>query len=85
VVGADAWKQISPENQKIVRDLAVEDGRFASKLTIELGDKALEDVAAAGVTISEVDLTPFKTAVASVYDKLNLTKEAEIVKTVLSK
>lgn len=85
VVGAETWDQISPENQKIVRDLAVENGRYASGLTIELGEKALEDVAASGVTISDVDLAPFKEAVAGVYDMLDLTNEAEIVKTVLGK
>ncbi len=84
VVGAESWDEISPENQKIVRDLAVENGRYASGLTIELGEKAMEDVAATGVTISEVDLAPFKEAVAGVYDMLDLTKEAEIVKSVLS-
>jgi tripartite ATP-independent transporter DctP family solute receptor len=85
VVGAESWDQISPENQKIVRDLAVENGRYASGLTIELGEKAMTDVAATGVTISDVDLAPFKEAVAGVYDMLDLTKEAEIVKTVLGK
>ena len=85
VVGAETWDQISPENQKIVRDLAVENGRYASGLTIELGEKAMADVAATGVTISDVDLAPFKEAVAGVYDMLDLTKEAEIVKTVLGR
>lgn len=83
VVGADAWDQISPEHQKIVRDLAVENGRYASGLTIDLGDKALADVAATGVTVTDVDLAPFKAAVASVYSELDLEKEAEIVKQVL--
>lgn len=84
VVSADAWDQISPENQAIVRNLAVENGRFASNLTIVKGEKALEDVAATGVTISEVDLAPFKEAVASVYTMLDLEKEAAIVKAVLA-
>ncbi|WMS40949.1 C4-dicarboxylate TRAP transporter substrate-binding protein [Acuticoccus sp. MNP-M23] len=83
VIGADTWNEISPENQKIVRDLAVEDGRFASGLTIELGEKALTDVAASGVTISEVDLAPFKEAVAPVYEELGLTKEKAIVEKIL--
>lgn len=85
VVSADSWNQISPENQKIVRELAVENGRYASGLTIEMGDKALEEVKAAGVTISEVDLAPFREAVAPVYEKLNLTGEAAIVHKVLGK
>jgi tripartite ATP-independent transporter DctP family solute receptor len=85
VVGAKAWDEISPENQKIVRDLAVENGRYASGLTIELGDKALADVAATGVKVSEVDLAPFKEAVKSVYTKLDLEKEAKVVDTILGR
>ncbi|MCB1461311.1 MAG: C4-dicarboxylate TRAP transporter substrate-binding protein [Nitratireductor sp.] len=85
VVSASAWDQISAENQKIVRDLAVENGRYASGLTIDLGEKALADVAASGVTISDVDLAPFKQAVSGVYGKLNLEGEAAIVNKVLGR
>ncbi|OSQ46269.1 C4-dicarboxylate ABC transporter substrate-binding protein [Thalassospira alkalitolerans] len=85
VVGAKSWDEISPENQKIVRDLAVEDGRYASQLTIELGEKALEDVAASGVEVSEVDLAPFKEAVKPVYKLLDLEAEAAIVNKVLGR
>jgi len=85
VVSADAWDQISPENQKIVRDLAVENGRYASKLTIELGEKALADVAASGVTVSDVDLAPFKEAVSGVYSLLKLEPEAALVNKVLGR
>lgn len=85
VVGGDTWDQISPENQKIVRDLAVENGRYASGLTIELGEKALKDVADTGVGVHEVDLAPFKAAVEPVYEMLNLTSEATIVNKVLGR
>ena len=85
VVGAEAWDQISPENQKIVRDLAVESGRYASNLTIELGDQALADVASSGVTVADVDLAPFKAAVAGVYDLLNLQTEVATVNSVLGR
>lgn len=85
VVSAKAWDQISPENQKIVRDLAVENGRYASDLTIKLGKTAMEKVAAAGVKIRTVDLAPFKAAVKPVYGKLKLDKEAEIVNRVLGR
>jgi tripartite ATP-independent transporter DctP family solute receptor len=85
VVGADAWDQISPEHQAIVRQLAVESGRHASALTIELGDKAMAEVAAAGVEVSEIDLAPFKAAVAGVYEKLDLAGEVETVAKVLGR
>jgi len=85
VVSAEAWDQISAENQKIVRDLAVQNGRYASQLTIDLGEKALADVAATGVTVSEVDLAPFKKAVSGVYGLLNLDAEVAIVNKVLGR
>ena len=83
VISASAWNELSDENKKIVRDLAVESGRYASNLTISMGDKALEEVAASGVTISDVDLAPFKEAVKPVYEMLNLTGEAAKVHEVL--
>ena len=85
VVSAEAWDQISPENQKIVRDLAVENGRYASQLTIDLGEDAMKFVADNGVTISEVDLAPFKEAVSGVYGMLNLEAEAATVNKVLGR
>ncbi len=84
VIGKETWDEISPENQEIVRNLAVENGRYASGLTIELGEEALKNVEAAGVAVSDVDLAPFKEAVAGVYELLDLTAEAEIVKSVLA-
>lgn len=85
VVSAEAWDQISPENQKIVRDLAVENGRHASQLTIDLGEEALAFVADSGVTVSDVDLAPFKEAVSGVYELLELEQEAAIVNEVLGR
>lgn len=85
VVGAEAWDQISPENQKIVRDLAVESGRYASRMTIDLGEKSLADVAGSGVAVSDVDLAPFKAAVAGVYDLLSLQAEVATVNKVLGR
>ncbi|MDK3071998.1 C4-dicarboxylate TRAP transporter substrate-binding protein [Sedimentitalea sp. JM2-8] len=83
VISAEAWNQILPENQAIVRDLAVQNGRYASGLTNELGVEAMKFVADQGVAISEVDLAPFKRNVAPVYEMLNLTAEAALVKEVL--
>lgn len=84
VVSADSWNDLSDEHKTIVRNLAVENGRYASGLTIELGEEALAKVADSGVTISDVDLAPFKEAVASVYTLLDLEKEADIVRAVLA-
>ena len=84
VVSAESWNKLSDEHKVIVRNLAVENGRYASGLTIELGEEAMKKVAQSGVVISDVDLAPFKEAVAGVYTLLDLENEAEIVKGVLA-
>lgn len=83
VVGADTWDQISPENQEIVRDLAVKNGRYASQLTIEQSKEALQEVADTGVSVDEIDRTPFVEAVKGVYSDLDLEEEAATVRKVL--
>ena len=85
VVGEDSWNKLTPEQQSIVREEAVENGRWASQLTIELGEKALKDVAATGVNVNEVDREVFKEAVSGVYGKLELEDEVAVVKEVLGK
>ena len=85
VVGEDSWNKLTPEQQAIVREEAVENGRWASQLTIELGEKALKDVAATGVNVNEVDREVFKEAVSGVYGKLELEDEVAVVKEVLGK
>lgn len=85
VVAAEGWDQISSDNQKIVRDLAVENGRYASQLTIDLGEQALADVAATGVIVSETDLAPYKEAVSGVYKMLDLEAEVDLVNKVLGR
>ena len=83
VISDDSWNELSDANKKIVRDLAVENGRYASGLSIKLGEEALAKVKAAGVAVNTVDLAPFKAAVMPVYEKLNLTAEAALVHKVL--
>ncbi|WP_274426433.1 C4-dicarboxylate TRAP transporter substrate-binding protein [Chelativorans sp. YIM 93263] len=83
VVGADTWDQLSPENQEIVRDLAVKNGRYASQLSIEQSEEALQAVSEAGVSVDEIDRTPFIEAVQDVYTKLDLEEEAATVREVL--
>lgn len=85
VIGSDTWDKLSPEQQAIIREEAVENGRWASQLTIDQGKQALDDVAAKGVRINKVDTAVFKEAVSGVYAKLGLDKEVAIVKEVLDR
>lgn len=70
VAGAKWFDSLPPDLQKMVREEALKAGDVASYGT----EAALTDfekkMTAKGVTISEIDITPFKEATASVYDKL---------------
>jgi len=48
VISADSWNRLSEERQKIVRDLVVENGRYASALTIDL---ALQEMRHFGLSL----------------------------------
>lgn len=70
VAGAAWFDSLPADLQKIVREEALKAGDIASYGT----EAALADyekkMTAQGVTISEIDITPFKEATAPVYDKL---------------
>jgi TRAP-type C4-dicarboxylate transport system substrate-binding protein len=71
MVGSAAWFDSLPDDLKaIVREEALKAGDIASRGT-EASLKDFEDkMAAAGVTVTEIDVTPFRQATAPVYDKL---------------
>ncbi|WP_431857843.1 C4-dicarboxylate TRAP transporter substrate-binding protein [Azospirillum sp.] len=65
-----AWFDKLPADlQKIVSEEAVKAGDYASKLTIDSLDQIEKDLKGKGMTITEVDLKPFKDASQAVYDK----------------
>lgn len=67
------WFDTLPEKyQKLVREEALAAGDFGSQLTIDslaVYEKKMKD---SGVTITELDKTPFKEATKAVYEKLGL-------------
>jgi tripartite ATP-independent transporter DctP family solute receptor len=71
LVTSAAWYDSLPADlQKVLRDEALKAGDVASYGTRDALAKIEADLKAAGMTINEVDVTPFKAATAGVYDKL---------------
>lgn len=71
LVTGGAWFDSLPQNyQVLVREEALKAGDIASYGTEEALAGLEVKMAAEGVTISEIDVTPFKNATAPVYDKL---------------
>jgi tripartite ATP-independent transporter DctP family solute receptor len=71
LVTSAAWYDGLPDDlKKVLRDEALKAGDVASYGTRDALAKIEADLKAAGMTINEIDVTPFKTATAGVYDKL---------------
>jgi tripartite ATP-independent transporter DctP family solute receptor len=70
VTSASWFDSLSPELQTILREEALKAGDLASHGTEDSLAKIEADMKAAGMTVSEPDLTPFKEATAGVYDTL---------------
>ena len=71
VAGADWMKGLPEEYQQIVYEEASKAGEAASHETIDLLADFEQKMADAGVEINEVDLTPFKAATETVYEKID--------------
>lgn len=71
LVTSAAWFDSLPQDlQTILREEALKAGDVASYGTQEALAKIEADLKAAGMTVHEVDVTPFKESTAGVYDKL---------------
>ncbi|WP_428240257.1 C4-dicarboxylate TRAP transporter substrate-binding protein [Gynuella sp.] len=84
LVGSSQWFDSLPaEYQAIVKEEALSAGDYATELTQAKLTDYENLMTKEGVTISEVDITPFVKATESVYQTLNLQKEREQVMQVL--
>jgi tripartite ATP-independent transporter DctP family solute receptor len=70
VTSASWYDSLPADLQKVLRDEALKAGDVASYGTRDALAKIEADLKAAGMTVNEIDVTPFKTATAGVYDKL---------------
>lgn len=72
VVGEKWWDTLSPADQAILREAAVEAGRYMSKLVLDQMGNDFATMQAAGVTISDIDTAEFKAAAAEELKLLGL-------------
>jgi len=69
------WDTLSPEDQKIVAQAALESSAEEKRLWAEYSNESLKELAAKGVVISKPDKEPFRQAVAPMYAKYPEYKE----------
>ena len=81
VVTSRIWfDKLPPDVQKILREEALKAGDLASRGTIESLTKYEAQFKEKGVTVADIDVTPFREATKAVYDKLgygDLRKQVE--------
>ncbi len=63
------WDTLTPEDQKLISEVAAESVTYEKKLWAELTEKSLKDLKANGITITTVDKAPFQKAMAPMYAK----------------
>lgn len=82
VTSASWFDSLSPEHQAILREEALKAGDFASRTNAAALDGIEKQFIEMGVTVTEIDTTPFVEATAGVYDKLGygeLRKEIQAI------
>lgn len=85
VVGETWWSTLTPEDQQIVREAAVEAGRYMSDLVLEQSAQDYATMEQNGMTLSEIDKTEFKVAAAAEITALGLDGALATVKETLGK
>ncbi|SIS69533.1 C4-dicarboxylate TRAP transporter substrate-binding protein [Paracoccus saliphilus] len=83
VVGETWWDQLPSEHQDVIRNSAVEAGRYMSDLVIEQSKKDFATMEENGMTLSDIDLSEFKEVAAKEIEALDLTEAYENVRAVV--
>ncbi|MEM6326995.1 MAG: TRAP transporter substrate-binding protein [Bacteroidota bacterium] len=73
LVSTHRWNRMSEEQRGWFRQAAAESVEYQREVWLQQEGAALDSVRAAGVTVTEVDKTPFREAVAPIYDELGGT------------
>lgn len=86
LVTSAGWFDTLPKDlQKILRDESLKAGDIASYGTRDSFESIEAELTASGVTISEVDLAPFRARTAAVYDKLGYGKLRDVLREIAAK
>lgn len=77
VIGTPVWNKLSDQQQKWLKEAAMESAEYQKKLWREAELKALEEIKAAGVTVIEADKEEFREKVQPMYDEFSKNPKME--------
>lgn len=83
-VAERTWQSFSDADREAIHKAAAESSEFSRKLVQESESAQIGQLEAAGATIITPDITPFREAVAGVYDQAREVYGAEVVDKVLA-
>jgi len=80
VIGTPIWNQLSPQEQKWLKEAAMESSEYEKEVWREAELHALEEIKKAGVTVIEANKDDFRELVKPMYDEFSLdTKMRTII------
>ncbi|MDR2179720.1 MAG: TRAP transporter substrate-binding protein [Synergistaceae bacterium] len=77
------WNKLSPEHQQIVSESAIEAAKYNRALDNDMEAEWLQALKNKGMQVSEPDLSLFRDAVKSVYDKYEKEYGKELIQSIL--
>ena len=83
IISTRVWNKLTPDFQQILQESVDESVEYQRKLWIEAEQEALNEVQAAGVTISYPDKTPFQEAVKPIWKEFEDTEIGEMIEQIL--
>ncbi len=72
VIGTPIWNQLSPQEQKWLKEAAMESSEYEKEVWREAELHALEEIKKAGVTVIEANKDDFRELVKPMYDEFSL-------------
>jgi len=80
VISPRIWKQLSPEDQKVLTEAVAESVTYQRQLWEKMERKALTEVEKAGVIVTRPDKKPFRDKVQSLWAEFEGTEVGELAK-----
>lgn len=79
VIGTPIWNQLSPQEQKWLKEAAMESSEYEKGVWREAELHALEEIKKAGVTVIEANKDDFRELVKPMYDEFSLDQKMRAI------
>ena len=79
VIGTPVWNQLSPQEQKWLKEAAMESSEYEKEVWREAELHALEEIKKAGVTVIEANKDDFRELVKPMYDEFSLDQKMRAI------